>query len=214
MRRIGLVLVLLAAGALAPVAAAHIEVLPATVAPGDPALFTIVVPNERDDTMTAVEMQIPAGLVPFSFEETPGWARTEKTNADGSIDTVLWEGTLPAGSFVRLSFLASTPEQEGDLAFPAVQTYADGTKVRWIGPPEADEPAAIVAVSSAAPRQNAGGEGQTAEPTATAASGEQEVSESTDQDGGSDLALVLAIAGLAVGLVALVVVLAGRRRRT
>ncbi len=218
MRRLAFVAAILAAGALAPAAAAHIEVLPATVAPGDPTLFTLLVPNERDAPTVAVELKIPDGLVPFSFEEAMGWTRTEKRKADGSIDVVRWKGSLPPESFVRFSFLASTPQAEGDLSFPAVQTYEDGTKVRWIGPPESDEPAAIVTVSASAPPQNAGGEGSEdgAEPVdaAPAETAAAPAASESGGGGGNGLALAVGIAGLVAGLVALGVALRRRPERT
>jgi uncharacterized protein YcnI len=207
---------------LPPVASAHVQVLPAVAAPGDPTLFTLLVPNERDSPTVSVVIQIPGGLVPFSFEEVPGWKRSETRKADGSLDTVTWEGSLPVGSFVRFPLLARTPEQEGELRWPSIQTYADGTVVRWIGPEEADEPAAFTLVSDEAARQNAGGEGQQApasSPAETGAAGPVEEAAAPaeaggDGGGGNDtLALALGGAGLAVGIAALVVALRRRPER-
>ena len=162
MRR-ALILATLVLGALAPGAAAHVQVTPAQVAPGDAALFTVLVPNERDVPTTTVAVQIPDGVIPFAFEETPGWERTEQQAANGALESVTWTGSLPAGSFVRFTFLASSPEAEGTLTFPAVQTYEDGQEAAWIGAPDSEEPAPTVEVTSDAPSSNAGGEGEEAE---------------------------------------------------
>jgi uncharacterized protein YcnI len=145
-------------GLLAPAAAAHVQVTPAEVAPGDAAVFTVLVPNERDLPTTKVAVKIPEGVIPFSFEETPGWERTEQQAANGALESVTWTGSLPEGSFVRFAFLASVPEAEGTLTFPAVQTYEDGQEAAWIGAPDAEEPAPTVEVTSAAATANAGGE--------------------------------------------------------
>ena len=208
MRRAALVLAAaVVAAVLAGTAAAHVQVLPATVAPGDPTLFTVLVPNERDVPTVQVDLRMPAGVIPFGFEETSGWERTETTKPDGSLDVVSWKGSLPPGEFVRFSFLASPPEEEGTILWPAVQTYADGTKVRWIGDEGSEEPAAVTRVSSGADPQNAGGEGGAAtQPAQTEAA-------PSSSDGSSDtlaiVALALGGAGIVAGLVALVL---ARRR--
>jgi uncharacterized protein YcnI len=168
MRRV-LVLAALVLGAVAPAAAAHVQVTPAVVAPGDAAMFTVLVPNERDVPTTKVAVQIPEGVIPFAFEEAPGWERTEQQAANGALESVTWTGSLPEGSFVRFTFLASSPEAEGTLTFPAVQTYEDGQEAAWIGAPDSEEPAPTVEVTADAPSANAGGEGDEEADTGAAA---------------------------------------------
>jgi uncharacterized protein YcnI len=157
--RRALALAALGLGAVAPAASAHVQVTPARVAPGDAVMFTVLVPNERDTATTKVALKIPDGVLAFSFEEEPGWTRTEQQAANGSVESVTWTGSLPPESFVRFTFLASTPDTQGTLAFPAVQTYADGQEAAWIGAPDSQEPAPTVEVTTAAPSANAGGEG-------------------------------------------------------
>jgi MYXO-CTERM domain-containing protein len=210
---------LLVAAALPATAAAHIQMLPAVAAPGDSTLFTLLVPNESDNPTVQIDLKIPDGVIPFSFEEVPGWERTEKLRADGALDIVTWKGSLPAGEFARFSFLAGTPETPGEIAWPAVQRYEDGSVVRWIGAPDSEEPAAITTISADAPSQNAGGESgsATAESDATGAAPSQttaaDESVSSDDDSTSVLsivAIVLSAAGLLAAAAALVAV---RRRR-
>ncbi len=201
---------LVTAAVTAVPAFAHVQVSPQLVAPADPVVFTLLVPNERDVPTVAVELQIPDGVLPFAFEETPGWERSERLAADQSLDVVEWTGSLPPGGFVRFSFLASTPDAPGEISWPAVQTYADGEKARWIGPPDSEEPAAVTRVSADAPRQNAGGEGNgsSSPPGETAPAA---VTEASAQAGSSDdgagwpgwiaiVSLVLAAVALAVAL--------------
>jgi hypothetical protein len=45
------------------------------------------------------------------------------------------------------------------IAWKAIQTYRDGAVVRWIGSAESEHPAATTIVSSAIPRERAGGRG-------------------------------------------------------
>jgi uncharacterized protein YcnI len=208
-RRLGTAWVLaLLALALPPTAAAHVQVLPATAAPDDAVLFDVLVPNERSQATTRVELQIPAGVIPFSYQEPAGWTRTLTKNEDGSARTAIWRGRLRPDGFARFSFLASTPSQEGPVAWKAIQTYSDGDKARWIGPAGSESPAAVTTVSKSFPKQNAGGEGPAGQPAAAApAAGEDE-----DEDEDSGAALWLAIGALAVSLVALALVLLRRPR--
>jgi uncharacterized protein YcnI len=216
--------VVAAIAAAAPAAQAHVQVRPTTAAPGDSVLFQILVPGESEARTTEVALQVPDGVLPFSWEDTPGWTRRVTLADDGSIDVVRWRGRLATDGFVRFAFLAATPEQEGEIAWRAIQTYDNGEKVRWIGPTDSDTPAAVTEITESAPRENAGGEGSAAEAqqeaagtggaaaeqTATPAPATQQTA--ADDDGGSDtLALVLALVALVLGAIALFVSLTRRR---
>jgi uncharacterized protein YcnI len=111
----------LTAAALAAPVAAHVQVRPALAAPGDPVLFELVVPGERDSRTTEVTVQIPKDVIPFSFEDPPGWTRTAKEAPDGSVATITWKGKLAPDGFGRFSLLASTPEQEGEIVWKALR---------------------------------------------------------------------------------------------
>ena len=191
-------------------AGAHIQVTPSLVATADPVLFTVLVPGETSSGTVRVELKIPPGLYPFSYEDVPGWKRQVITKANGLTDRVVWTGQAAPDGFARFSFLAGTPEKDGELRWAAIQTYADGKVVNWIGPPESENPAAITEVSSMAPKQNAGGEGG----TAPAATTDPETGDEDPAGGsGSDtLTTVVASLGLAAGLLALGLVLLGRRQ--
>jgi uncharacterized protein YcnI len=197
----------LALAAAAP-ASAHIQVRPTVAAPGDPVLFQLIVPNEKDAKTVEVTLQVPKDVLPFSFEEPAGWKRTNKLASDGSIATVSYTGELAQDGFAQFSFLASTPEREGEIAWKALQKYDDGSTVRWIGAPDSDNPAAVTKITKAAPRENAGGEGEadsaTATATATAQAVENTAAAIPDDDGDSPLPLILSIAALALAAAALV----------
>jgi uncharacterized protein YcnI len=151
---------------------AHIQVLPTVVAPLDAVKFTMIVPGESAAQTTRVELQLPPNLLPFAWEDVPGWKREIVPGDDPlSLGNVVWTGKLATDGFVEFSFLAGTPEEPGELSWKAIQTYSDGTEVRWVGPPGSEEPAAVTIVDADAPLQNAGGEssggGEPAEPTET-----------------------------------------------
>jgi uncharacterized protein YcnI len=208
----------LAFAVLVAPASAHVQVTPTEAAPGDPVRFEVLIPGETEAHTTEVALQVPKGVLPFSFEDQPGWKRTLEQADDGSVGVIRWRGRLASDGFVRFSFLAATPEQEGELVWKAVQRYDDGDEAAWIGPPESDNPAPVTSVSAAAPRQNAGGEGgeATAEGAAEPAPAAPAAAVTPADDGGSDgtIGIVLGGAGLVLGAAALVVALRRRPRET
>jgi uncharacterized protein YcnI len=201
---------------LAAPAGAHVQVTPTTAAPGDPVRFEVLVPGETAAHTTEVALQVPKGVLPFSFEDHPGWKRTLEQADDGSVGVVRWRGRLAADGFVRFSFLAATPEEEGELVWKAVQKYDDGEEAAWIGPPESDNPAPVTTVSASAPRQNAGGEGaeEGAAEAAPAAAPVAVTAAANKEEGGTSgaLGLVFGAAGLVLGAAALAVALRRRPR--
>jgi uncharacterized protein YcnI len=201
----------LAAGA-AP-AVAHVQVRPTTAAPDDAVLFEVMVPNERENRTVELELAVPRDVLPFSYEETPGWRRTLRLNPNQSIRSIVWRGSMATDGFVRFGFLASTPPREGEIAWKAVQTYDDGRKVRWIEPPDGEQPAAVTTVSERFPRQDAGGEapgeassGEPQAPAEAVAEPEamaEEMERLEGSDGSDSTARWLAAGALAAALVSL-----------
>jgi uncharacterized protein YcnI len=198
-----------------PAAAAHVTMNPDAVPADSFARFSIRVPNERENADTVkLSVQLPPGVLFVSFQPKAGWTRTTTTakldtpvTVEGEqvtdrIATVTWSGgKIAPGEFDEFGMSAKVPNSPGKtLVFPAVQTYSNGEAVHWIAPQTADEPAPHVTLEAAAPE----------EPQATAAP----AANSDDNDGGSDrdtLTLVLAIAGVALGVVALGLAAARRR---
>ncbi len=203
--------------ALAGPAAAHIQVRPTLVAPGDPVLFEVIVPGERDAKTIEVTLQVPKDVLPFSFQDPPGWERTNVEAADGSIEAIRWRGEQAEDGFSRFAFLASTPEEEGEIQWKALQTYDDGHISRWIGAADSENPAAVTTVSASAPRQNAGGEGGEAategEGAATATPSRPSAAPASApvEDDDSPLPLILGIVAVVLSAAALVVSLRPRR---
>lgn len=213
----------LAALIAAPIAEAHVTVDPGTAAAGSFARFDIRVPTERGVDTTEVTVQLPDGLFFVSFQPKPGWTRTVEMEQLAQpveifgdeiterVASVTWSGgRIAPGEFDEFGMSARMPEEAGaELVFPALQTYAGGEVVRWIGPPDADEPAPRVEVTTA---EGAGAPVTTAsedEPADTEAT-----TESTEGEGRANLALGFAIGGFAVGAVALGLVLSGRAGRS
>lgn len=187
-----------------PAADAHVTVQPTEATTGSFARFAVRVPNERDNAATVkVEVQLPESLTSVGFQPLPGWMRTvERKPRRAPIDehgeqitdyvaSVTWEsGRIEPGEFQEFGFSARMPEEAATLTFPAVQTYEGGEVVRWIGPADADSPAARVTLSAAAEKEG----------------------EDDDEDE-AEVPAVVPWAALGVATVALVLGLAGMRRR-
>jgi uncharacterized protein YcnI len=225
-----------AALALPAAASAHVTLQPQSAPAGSYAVFDVRVPNERDDSATTkVEVKLPPGFVSASWQPVPGWRatvemerlarplETENGPLSEQVSTVTWSGgTIPPGAFQDFPISVKLPDRAGEtLTFKAVQTYANGEVVRWIGAPDADEPAPQVTLTAAAGEGDGAGAGHddgdaAGGDTTTAATGSAASPGSdsgSDDDGSSD---GLAIAGLVVGAAGLLAggaaLLTARRR--
>lgn len=140
-------------------ALAHVTVQPEEAPAGSFFRFVVRVPNERDDANTTrVEVKFPA-LASVRFQPEEVWQRRvtmrsldEPIEMFGRqitevVDTVTWEGgQIAPDEFDEFAFTARLPDEQTVLEFPALQTYDSGEVVRWIGPADAEEPAARVQV--------------------------------------------------------------------
>jgi uncharacterized protein YcnI len=208
-----LICLLLLLAAATPPAAAHVQVRPNTAAPDDAVLFEVLVPNERSNRTVELELAIPTGVIPFSYAETPGWRRSLTLKRDQSIRSIVWRGRLRSDGFARFGFLASTPPREGAIQWKAIQTYDDGRKVRWIGPADSEEPAAVTMVSERFPREDAGGEaaGEAETPSGQPQASNENQTDESSGDSSDGTARWLAIAALVAALASLAVTLLRRR---
>jgi periplasmic copper chaperone A len=208
--------------ALAPVAGAHVTLQPDQAPAGGFTRLDVRVPTERDDASTTkVEVQMPPGFLSVSSEPEPGWdveltmRKLDKpveqfgeqvTEEVGRI-TFTADGEASAirpNEFRDFGLSVAVPEGRpgSSLTFKAVQTYSSGEVVRWIGPPDSEEPAPQVELTAA--EEEAASAPAAQQPAAAPAS--------EDDDDGNGLAiaaLIVGAAGLAAGVAAL---LLGRRR--
>lgn len=204
---------------LAVPALAHITVTPDSAPAGSAAVLTFHVPNEeaRADT-TKVDMAIPTRhpIADVLVKPVPGWTISIKTitlakpivTDDGkftqAVSEVIWSGgKIAPGQFQDFSITTDPlPDGVSALAFKALQTYSNGDVVRWIdlpqpGQPAPDHPAPVLTLTKAAAT------------THTAALPGAPVSPGPGSNG---TALALGAAGLAAGLLALVVAAVSLRR--
>jgi uncharacterized protein len=199
---------------LPAVAEAHVTVQPDQAPAGGFVRLDVRVPNERDDANTIkVDLQLPPGFAEASYQPVPGWsvkvtksklAKPIKTD-DGlvteQVSRITWSAKntadgIPRGAFQDFGLSVQVPGKAGDtLTFKALQTYSNGTIVRWIGARDSDTPAPTVQVTRAT------GAAPAATPTPAPAK--------TSSNGLAVTALIVGALGLMTGVAAL---LAARRR--
>jgi uncharacterized protein YcnI len=161
--------VLLVAGS----AAAHVTVSADDATQGGYAKVTFRVPNETDDadtTKVAVFFPQSQPLAEVSVQAQPGWSyqvRTTKlanpiTSDDGqvseAVSEVVWTADSKAtgikpGEFDEFDVSAGPLATSPTMVFKALQTYSDGTVVRWIdetpaGGPEPEHPAPTLTLAA------------------------------------------------------------------
>ena len=212
-----------AALVLAPAAAAHVTLQPPEAPAGGFTRLDVRVPNERDNASTTkVVVQMPPGFLSVSTEPVPGWdAEVTMRQLDEPVEEFGEEVTeevdritftaqgeanaIQPGQFRDFGLSLRVPEgRPGSmLTFKSLQTYSNGEVVRWIGPPDSEEPAPQVELTPAEEEEAAAPAAE--QPAAPAATEEDD-----DGNGLAIAALIVGAAGLATGLAALFL----SRRRT
>jgi uncharacterized protein YcnI len=155
---------------------AHVTLQPPALPKGaSDVVFSFSTPNETTDgaNVTALEVNFPtnAPLLSAYAQTKPGWnasAVTSKlakavTTDDGTIteavSKITWTATaggIPPGQFDLFTILVGQlPSNAGSLTFKALQTYSDGSVVRWIelpvkGAPAPDNPAPVLKLTGKA----------------------------------------------------------------
>ena len=193
-------------------ASAHVDLVPAAVAPTTFTKFTFSVPNEKQDSDTVeVQVQIPDGFLVEAGQAVSGWRTAVERADNGIITSVTWRGSaIGPGTFAEFAVLGRSPADEGTLAFPVTQRYDDEV-VRWDGAADSDNPAPMLEVAEGAAADASGGR---VPPAADPATTTPTTEAGEDPLARSRAALALALSGAtaiaAGGLLALLLL----RRRT
>ena len=212
--------------AVAAPAAAHVTVNPDTAAQGGYAKVTFRVPNESDDTNTTkVEVNLPIDT-PFasvSLKPVAGWTMaaqksklTQPIDAHGTqiseaVTKITWtavgDAAVKPGQFQEFDVSLGPLPKVDQVVFKALQTYSDGTIVRWIDEPttdgtEPEKPAPVLKLTAAAAE---GGAAPAAAPGPSVAAVADDDADD-DSEGGAAwtgvAGIVLGLAGLVLGLLA------------
>ena len=156
-------------------ASAHVTVQPGTLPKGaSDVIFSFSTPNETANAnVTQLEIDFPTDhpLLSAYAETIPGWNATVVTSKlakpvntdDGqiteAISQITWTATgagIPPSQFGLFTVsVGQLPSNTKKLTFKALQTYSDGTIVRWIelpvkGTPAPENPAPTLTLSGKA----------------------------------------------------------------
>jgi uncharacterized protein YcnI len=208
---------------LAVPASAHVTVNANSAVQGGYAKATFRVPNESDTASTTkLEVNLPAAT-PFasvSLKPVAGWTMVAEkaklatpieahgTQITEAVSKITWtaagDAAIKPGQFQEFDVSLGPLPEVPQVIFKALQTYSDGTIVRWIDEPatdgtEPEKPAPVLKLTAAA---GAAAPGAAAGPTVTAAA---------DPAGEGDGTWV-GIVGILLGLAALVLGLLAYRR--
>jgi uncharacterized protein YcnI len=147
-------------------AGAHVTIQPGVAKKGSFSVFSFSVPTESQTASTVkVEVTFPTDspIASVSVQPVPGWtwstemttlAKPVKTD-DGAVTEAVSKltysgGTIAPGEFQLFTIAAGPlPTNAKSIEFKVVQTYSDGTVVRWIedtpkGGPEPENPAPVL----------------------------------------------------------------------
>jgi len=203
---------------------AHVEIDPGTATQGEDAALGFRVPNETDSTSTTkVQVFLPQDhpLASVSVKPLAGWHTavvTRKLDSPLSTDDgevtesayrITWtaddpEDTIQPGAYEDFEISVGPLPEVSSLTFKTLQTYSDGSVVRWIDPPapagqpEPEHPAPTLSLVPASADETAGA--GTAGSPAT-----------DDGDGTATIALVLSMVAVLLGAGALAASLLRRR---
>ncbi|WAC91732.1 YcnI family protein [Mycobacterium sp. Aquia_213] len=154
-----------AASTTAP-AWAHVHASSDNPARGAMAIVTFQVPNESDKgaATTALTVTLP-NVASARTEAMPGWtAKLDRDAAAGTVHSVTWTaapgGGIGPDQFALFRISVKLPDTD-TVSFPATQTYADGSVVKWDqqplpdgGEPEHPAPMLTLGAGSGAPHEH------------------------------------------------------------
>ncbi|HWH00439.1 MAG TPA: YcnI family protein [Pilimelia sp.] len=209
---------LVGVSAVASPAAAHVTVSPKEATQGGYARVAFRVPNESDTASTTkLEVALPeqTPIASVSVQPVPGWTvkvdkgkpatpvKAHGTEVTEVVTRITWTaaGGTPGvrpGEFQEFPVSLGPLPEVDRLVFKALQTYSDGTVVRWIEEPadggeHPEHPAPVLTLTKA----GAGGGGEADDDHA--AGGDSDHESSTPALVLAVVALVVALAGAALG---------------
>jgi uncharacterized protein YcnI len=135
-----------------PPAWAHVSVTPREALSGAEQRYCIRVPSEKSIPTIGLEIEFPAGLEIIAIEAPAGWHGTAHKDRQGRIVSASWEGgIIPPAHAVQFGVVARNPKVPTELSWKAIQKYQDTSEVHWVGPSQAQSPAATTRVQEHLP---------------------------------------------------------------
>jgi periplasmic copper chaperone A len=209
--------------ALAGPASAHVTVNPNAATAGSYTKVTFRVPTESATASTTkLEVNLPTDTPIASVAVKPltGWTavttttklatpiKTGDREVAQAVSKIVWTAAagseIAPGQFQEFDVSLGPLPSSGQLVFKALQTYSDGSIVRWIDAPttdgtEPEHPAPVLTLTAASA-------------TNTAAPTEKLTAGDVSDDNGSGAAFGLAAAGLVIAVLAVLLGLLAYRR--
>lgn len=200
----------------AAVASAHVQASSDDASRGGYATVSFQVPNESTTGSPTTTVTIDLSNVSAVRTETkPGW--DAKIDRDGDkVRSVTWTAApnagIPVDQFDVFRITAKLPEADS-VSFPATQTYADNTEVKWDqaatpGGAEPEHPAPTLALSAGSASKSAQ---QTAPTTSAAPTASANPAEAQPRKVVDTTSRILAGAALLVGALGVGLALVVRR---
>jgi periplasmic copper chaperone A len=170
MKKTAVAAVAAAALAVPAAAPAHVSVNPDELTAGSFAKVDVRVPNESDTKGTIrVSLRLPDGVYTLRYQRVPGWkTKLYRKQLDEPVDLgngfqvdeqftrVVWTARKPKrdrigpGQFQDFPLSLRVPDGAAgtQLAFPAIQDYQGGDRVKWTGAADSDRPAPRVTLAA------------------------------------------------------------------
>jgi len=123
-------------------ASAHVHASSDNAVRGGTAIVTFEVPNESNTGAATTALTVALPNVASAHAETmPGWtAKLDRDAGAGTVRSVTWSaapgGGIPTDQFALFRIAVQLPDAD-TVSFPATQTYADGSIVKWDQPTQA-----------------------------------------------------------------------------
>jgi uncharacterized protein YcnI len=200
-------------------ASAHVRASSDDAVRGGTALVTFQVPNESTNGSATTALTVDlSNVTSVQVETEPGWAaKLDRDPASGIVHSVTWtaapNGGIPVDQFGLFQISAKLPDTD-TVSFPATQTYADGSVVKWDqspqpggGEPSNPVPMLTLTEGPASPPTHHPHPTSTTAPTAVASPSTQKPKAQTDTT-----ARVLSGAALLVGALGVGVALITRQK--
>jgi uncharacterized protein YcnI len=193
----------------AAAASAHIQANSDDASRGGYATVSFQVPNESTTGAATTTLTIElSNLSAVRTEAKPGWAARIDRDGD-QVRSVTWtaapDGGIPTDQFDVFRITAKLPDSDS-VSFPATQTYADGTVVKWDqaalpGGTEPEHPAPTLTLAGGSNPKAAHHSAPTsAAPTATATPAEPQPHKVVDNTSRILAGAALLVGALGVGL--------------
>jgi uncharacterized protein YcnI len=217
---------LIGALGFAGAASAHVTVSPSSAQQGAFTAIAIRVPTESDTASTTkvdVHLDMNNPIATVDYRAVAGWttkvtvSKLAKpiTDDDGNqvtqaVSEIVWTANSAAtaikpGQFQEFPIELGPLPKTGSIVFKTLQTYSDGSVVRWIDPtppggPEPENPAPVLTLTAAGSGAS-GGPGASTAPSGVTGAAPTVTAAPAASGGSSSGAMTIAIIGGLLGLV-------------